>query len=95
MTAAFSPDDEMDARGERLAQRQRLRLVFSAPVCHIRFMPLLDLTEDEHAELVRLVRQAIEDDRFFLAPRAKRLRSILSKLDSCLDRTGRQALSAA
>jgi hypothetical protein len=44
-------------------------------------MPLLDLTEDEHAELVRLVRQAIEDDRFFLAPRAKRLRSILSKLD--------------
>ena len=44
-------------------------------------MPLLDLTEDEHAELVRMVRQAIEDDRFFLAPRAKRLRSILSKLD--------------
>jgi hypothetical protein len=36
-------------------------------------MPLLDLTEDEHAELVRMVRQAIEDDRFFLAPRAKRL----------------------
>jgi hypothetical protein len=44
-------------------------------------MPLLDLTEDEHAELVRLVRQAIEDDRLFLAPRAKRLRTILSKLD--------------
>jgi hypothetical protein len=44
-------------------------------------MPLLDLTEDEHAELVRMLRQAIEDDRFFLAPRAKRLRTVLSKLD--------------
>ena len=44
-------------------------------------MPLLDLTEDEQAELVRVVRQAIEADRFFLAPRAKRLRIILSKLN--------------
>jgi len=44
-------------------------------------MSLLDLTEDERAKLVRMVRQAIEGDRFFLAPRAKRLRSILSKLD--------------
>jgi hypothetical protein len=42
-------------------------------------MPLPDLTEDEHAELVRLVRDAIAADRYFLAPRVKRLKSILEK----------------
>jgi hypothetical protein len=30
---------------------------------------------------VRLVRDAIAADRYFLAPRAKRLKSILAKLD--------------
>lgn len=44
-------------------------------------MPVLDLTDDEHAELVRLVRQAVEEDHFFLSPRAKRLRSILLNLN--------------
>ena len=43
-------------------------------------MPLPDLTEDEHAELVRLLRDAIAADKYFLAPRAKRLKSILEKL---------------
>ena len=44
-------------------------------------MPLPNLTEDEQAALVRLVRDAIAADRYFLAPRAKRLKSILAKLD--------------
>jgi hypothetical protein len=44
-------------------------------------MPLPDLTDDERAELVRLVRDAIDGDKYFLSPRAKRLRSILEKLD--------------
>jgi hypothetical protein len=44
-------------------------------------MPLPNLTEDEHAELVRLVREAIDGDRYFLSPRAKRLKSILAKID--------------
>jgi hypothetical protein len=44
-------------------------------------MPLPVLTEDEHAELVHLLRDAIAADRYFLAPRAKRLKSILSKLN--------------
>ena len=44
-------------------------------------MPLPNLTDGEQAELVRLVRDAIAADRYFLAPRAKRLKSILAKLD--------------
>ena len=44
-------------------------------------MPLPVLTEDEHVELVRLLRDAIAADRYFLAPRAKRLKSIVAKLE--------------
>jgi hypothetical protein len=44
-------------------------------------MPLPDLTEDEHADLVRLLRDVIAADRYFLAPRAKQLKSILAKPD--------------
>ena len=44
-------------------------------------MPLPDLTKDEHAEVVRLVRQAIDGDRYVLSPRVRRLKSILAKLD--------------
>jgi hypothetical protein len=44
-------------------------------------MPLPDLTEDEQDELVRLLREAIAGERYFLSPRAKRLKSILAKLD--------------
>jgi len=81
MPARLAPHDQSNMRGERVAQRHQLRLAFFAARCHIRFMPTLDLTEDEHAELVRVVRLAIEADHFFLAPRAKRLRRILSKLN--------------
>jgi hypothetical protein len=44
-------------------------------------MPLPDLTEDEQAELVRVVRQAIDGDGYPLSPRIKRLKSILAKLN--------------
>jgi hypothetical protein len=44
-------------------------------------MPLFDLTDVEHAELVRILRAAIAADRFPLAPRLRTLRAILDKLD--------------
>jgi hypothetical protein len=40
----------------------------------------LDLTDDEQAALVRLIRRAL-DDRYPLAPRLDPLKSILAKLD--------------
>jgi hypothetical protein len=43
-------------------------------------MPLPDLSPEEYAEVVRLVRAAIDGDRYPLSPRAKRLKSILAKL---------------
>jgi len=43
-------------------------------------MPLPDLTPEEYAEIVRLVRSAIDAERV-LSPRVKRLKSILAKLD--------------
>jgi hypothetical protein len=39
-----------------------------------------DLTDDDKAELVKLLRETIERDRFPLSPRVKRLRAILGKL---------------
>lgn len=38
-------------------------------------------TRDEHAEVVRLVRAAIDDDRYPLSPRVARLKGILAKVD--------------
>jgi len=40
----------------------------------------LDLTDDEHAEIVRLLRATIEADRFPLSPRVRRLKAVLAKL---------------
>src|SRR5204862_4495188 len=40
-----------------------------------------DLTPEECAEIVRLVRAAIDGERYVLSPRVKRLKSILAKLD--------------
>src|SRR3981081_1814264 len=59
----------------------RGRLVFSVATGHIRSMPLPNLTDGEQADLERLGRDAIAADRYFLAPRSKRLKSILAKLD--------------
>ena len=44
-------------------------------------MPLPDLTPEEFAEIVRLVRAAIDGERYVLSPRVKRLKSILAKLN--------------
>ena len=44
-------------------------------------MPTLDLTEEERAEFVQTIRAAIDGDRYPLSGRAKRLKSILAKLD--------------
>ena len=44
-------------------------------------MPQPDLTPEEYAEIVRLVRSAIDGERYVLSPRVKRLKSILAKLD--------------
>jgi hypothetical protein len=44
-------------------------------------MPQPDLTPEEYAEVVRLVRSAIDGERYVLSPRVKRLKSILAKLD--------------
>jgi hypothetical protein len=41
----------------------------------------LDLTDDERAALVRLIRRALDDDRYPLSPRLDPLKSILAKLD--------------
>ena len=44
-------------------------------------MPLPDLAPEEYAEIVRLVRAAIDSDRYVRSPGVKRLKSILAKLD--------------
>ena len=50
-------------------------------VAIFRSMPLPDLAPEEYAEIVRLVRAAIDSDPYVLSPRVKRLKSILAKLD--------------
>jgi hypothetical protein len=50
-------------------------------VAIFRSMPLPDFTPEEYAEIVRLVRSAIEGDRYPLSARVRRLRSILHKLE--------------
>ena len=44
-------------------------------------MPVFDLTEDEAETLIRLVRRAIDDDRYPMAPRLDPLKAILAKLE--------------
>jgi hypothetical protein len=44
-------------------------------------MPLPDLTEDEKAELIDLLRVTVSTDRYPLSPRIKLLKSVLAKLD--------------
>ena len=43
-------------------------------------MPELNLTADERAALIELLRDTIDRDRFPMSPRMKLLRSILEKL---------------
>jgi hypothetical protein len=52
-------------------------------------MPLPDLTEEEHAELIGLIREAIDGDRYFMSARVRRLKSILAKVDpASIERVG-------
>ena len=44
-------------------------------------MIIADLPDDQRAELVRLVRDAIAGERYFLSPRMTRLKSPLAWLD--------------
>jgi hypothetical protein len=41
----------------------------------------LDLSDDESAALARLLRKAIDEDRYPLSPRIRSLQAILDKLD--------------
>jgi hypothetical protein len=50
-------------------------------VAIFRSMPPPGLAPEEYAEIVRLVRAAIDGDRYPLSPRSRRLKSILAKLD--------------
>ena len=43
-------------------------------------MPTLDLTHEEYAALTKLLRDTIDHDRFFLAPRLDPFKAILAKL---------------
>ena len=49
-------------------------------------MPRPDLTPEEYAEIVRLVRSAIDGDGYPLSPQVKRLKSNLAKLDPQAER---------
>jgi hypothetical protein len=40
-----------------------------------------DLTDDDKAALIELLRETIEGDRFPLSPRIKRLKAVLAKFD--------------
>ena len=40
-----------------------------------------DLTDDDKAALIELLRETIAGDRFPLSPRVKRLKAVLAKLD--------------
>ena len=41
----------------------------------------LDLTDEEHAALLRLVKRTIDEDRYPLSPRLDPLKAILAKLE--------------
>jgi hypothetical protein len=45
-------------------------------------MPIIDLTDDEHAAVAAKIRRAIEDDRFPHAPRLDPLRAALATFDA-------------
>jgi len=40
-----------------------------------------NLTDEDYSDLAKLVREAITNERYFLSPRMKRLKSLLAKLD--------------
>ena len=67
--------------GERLAQRHRRGLAVASIAPHNSLMPPFDLTDDDRAALIALLRETIAADRFLMSPRIRRLKAILEKLD--------------
>ena len=68
-------------RGGGYAERgPRGQAEMIAPQAHIPAMKNLELTDDEAQALVRVIREAIDSDRFPLSPRIAVLRSILAQL---------------
>jgi hypothetical protein len=53
----------------------------------------LDLTDEETAALARLLRRAIDDDRYPLSPRVVPLKAILAKLEPAQSQAEPQPLS--
>jgi hypothetical protein len=80
VATALSPHDEPHLGSERLAQGRRCRLAIMSGSDHIASMPVFDLTDDERAALIALLKGTIDRDRFPLSPRIRLLRSILEKL---------------
>src|ERR1700730_7251580 len=80
---------ESSARPKKSRARCQAKLVRRAPSAPTRLFDgrlpyqnhaLPDLTEDEHAELVRLVREALAADKYFMSPQVKRLKGILANV---------------
>jgi hypothetical protein len=67
MLAAFAPHDQPHLGGDRMAQRHRRRLALASIAPHNPTIPP-DLTEDDKAALVDLLRDTIAVDRFPLSP---------------------------
>jgi hypothetical protein len=79
VSASLAPHDQPHLGAERLAKGHRAGLALAPFAPHNPTMPS-DLTEDDKAIIVELLRETIERDRFPLSPRIKRLRAILAKL---------------
>jgi hypothetical protein len=58
-------------------------------------MSRLDLTDDDKAALIELLRETIASSRFLLSPRIRRLKAILDKLDPAGAAPGAAAPEAA
>jgi hypothetical protein len=81
MTAVLTPHDQPDLGGERLAEGHRRRLALASFPPHNPTTMPRDLTDDDKAILVELLRETIDRDRFPLSPKVKRLKAVLAKLD--------------
>ena len=75
------PEPNYHDRANGAPERVWLRLAFAPAAAIFKSMTLPDLTPEEYAEVVCLVRSAIEGDRYPFSSRVRRLRAILDKLE--------------
>jgi hypothetical protein len=54
---------------------------YDEPIAKINPMPVVDLTDEEHAAVTAAVRRSIADDKFPMSPRLAPLKAALAKLD--------------